>query len=644
VHILKFASRCRKQATISHHASSTVTHPTVPSAPAGLFSEFFGSCVSQPRNPFGREAIFWLPVRCRQHQSSLPFWIADCTYASFMTDIEDTLHGLSSAGRTLGDFAGQLGNWDPIAGRLNDASDGLEAAKLSLDVWRKKFDVRKGRQDRYLPALFGGQGSAYIDTTLENIHTVTEAISEDVNRITHSTLELCRGLTEASPASYQKHGIQDHLIHIRKSSKRSRNFMYSILRLTEPLEGHLHHLHHNLTVLERLSDYYLESRHPNRLLTITRLPGRRTILTDSDPRHSTIQQKLDGNSARRDASLLYRATDRYTTTHIGISVPMTHRRDFAFLVQSGAENEVTDILVCPIRINNPSIESELFHSVLSTAMPFLRERRKCYILPSATSRIAFELSVPPSTLLSSLRYKFPLSQQTRSYNTYTKTTTGGSSLSAVQQMYPQDQTALICAIAKGCWRLIGTRWLDHLCATNVRSRRSQDGRWTCMLSALPSSTSPIRAFDHWVANTPTSISSQFVDQIQHIFRIGLVLAEIALQLPVLSSSFTPTQSHHQFPILKIYIESEDGEEVELDVHGVVAEVERRTNVLVGNIVFACLNILCENSIEASERTVEGMYYRDVLTTVGLLEELRSDTSESANVSMVGTPGSSRDMF
>ena len=68
--------------------------------------------------------------------------------------------------------------------------------------------------------------------------------------------------------------------------------------------------------------------------------------------------------------------------------------------------------------------------------------------------------------------------------------------------------------------------------------------------------------------------------------------------------------------------------------GVAAEVETRTNVLLGNIVFFCLSIL-QDWGRSGEREVEMGYHKDVLREAEELEKVVR--AERRRISMPGMP-------
>jgi hypothetical protein len=546
-----------------------------------------------------------------------------------MASIPAILDDLYTNSSILGHFAIHTSNWDVLSSRLTDIKEGINAVELSLQSWQRKYDIHDRRPHVYMHVLFGHQGWARIEQALKSIVIVSQQVGEHMNGVIKTALRAKpRGTTPSS--HYDKDLVLASLHRLRDHPSWSRKFVYSALSKTEALQVQLLRLHRKLSVLERLSDLYLESEHPDVFAhLVTRLPGRRIVLQEGDPRaDSTQDQLLDVISARKDAELLYRASslapsliERKKETaivHIGLHVPQIHKRDFSFLL-SLSPGESHEIITHPVRIkavNDPGRVQSSFSTALSD---LLRSNESgsgdaTYMLPSSSSSSGFQVTSPPSDILAPLEFKDSIATIVREQNV---------ALSQ-QILYPQDQVSLICGIAAGCWRLLGTRWLDVLDSGNVRWRRGRGGRWTAMMASVPGNASTTSALDTWRANATDNRDSRKSVQ---IFRLGLLLAEIALKIPV-------------SPIVEAGLSfdvggtrEEDG--VPIDAVEIAAEVEANTNVLVGNLVFACLSVLQESG--ELDEDVDRKFYRDVLGQVEELEEMMKRNTDMRLRSAVGTP-------
>ncbi|KAF3049219.1 hypothetical protein E8E11_006023 [Didymella keratinophila] len=552
-----------------------------------------------------------------------------------MAEVIGIISGLLTAGQTLETFAGQIHRWRRLSDRLFDLREGLDAAEISLQSWEKKYDIQERRPVIYMQILFGKMGCERILSTLGGIKIISKTMQRDIDLIIGRALSARPGRAPLD-GRIDEFLVRDCLQRIQRNTSWSRKFVLSVLGRADDLEMRLERLHRKLIMLERFSDYYLEEEHPDIFSGIKRLPGRRVILKIGNGRSTSVQGKLlDALSAQKDAEMLHKASGQGDKIHIGLSVPQIRDRDFAFLLSLNERSQ--EVLVHPVKIKVVN-NSARVHSDLAAAIPSLIRAHnkidKCYIQPHPHNPDGFELSIPQRDLLSDLKWKDPLSTLFKNQHTQL-----GS-----QILYPQDQSAIASGIAQSAFRLIGSQWLTFLDSNNVRWRRTADNRWASMLTATSGNLSTTRALDACVASNKTCRDARDLSKHVHIFRIGLVVAELCLKSAIKYIDFDLSTE-----TVKLFIS--DGEEV--DATEVAAEVERKTNVFLGNMVFFCLSALQERD-RLSERSIEGSYFTEVVKEAEKLDEVvrvgrtwqdRKDEGSSAGTSPRGsgfaTPRSTR---
>ncbi|RAR07243.1 hypothetical protein DDE82_002863 [Stemphylium lycopersici] len=511
-----------------------------------------------------------------------------------MAEILGVISGLYTAGQALHKFAQQIHRWRRLSDRLFDIREGLEFAKLTLDSWQCRYDINGYRPDVHMRILFGKEGNERILATLGTIKIITKTINSDVSRIRGLTLKVqsVRPYYEDSRDTADEERVRECLRRIQRNNTWSRKFVLSVLGKADDLEMRLERLHRKLTMLERFADYFLEKEHPDVFSEIKRLPGRRVIIKVGDGRMDAMQKKiLDARAAQKDAQLLHRASSQDNRIHIGISVPKIHPRDFAFLLSLRAHTH--EVLVQPKKIksfNDPHRVSKNFEAAISALVK--KTHNDCFLMPSLSTSAGFQISRPATNLLSDLEYKDSLSTIIRNQS---------ANLSS-QWLYSQDQSAIASGIAQGCFRLIGSQWLSFLDCANVRWRRTNDGRWTSMLTAVPGPSSTTRALERcYIANRQRRNERDLSKHI-HIFRIGIVLAELALRSPISYIDFDSATN-----TTRLYVK--DGEEV--GANEIAAQVELKSNIFLGNMVFFCLNVL-QDDRAMSEGNIEGGYFQEVI--------------------------------
>jgi hypothetical protein len=547
-----------------------------------------------------------------------------------MAEVLGILGLLFTSAEILGEFASYTSKWRLLSDRLFDIKEGLDAAELTLKSWQRKYDVQDRRPVIYMHVLFGKPGWERMSQTLGSIRIVSKILKSDIDKVIGRALAAgparSRNSAETADGKLDEELVQSCLRRIKRNTSWSRKFQYSVLGRADDLELQLERLHRKIGMLERFSDYFLEKEHPEIFHTIKRLPGRRVILKIGDGKSESVQNNLlDALSARKDAELLHRASGPGNQIHIGLSVPQIHKRDFAFLLNLAGKSH--EIHVHPVRIKAINDRSRVPTEIAAAIPKLLRDSQDpCYMLPSRTRSDGFQVSIPPRKSLLDLEYKDSLSTILRDQD----------QCMSQQVLYPQDQVAIACGIAQGSFRLIGSQWLQFLDCRNVRWRRSVDGKWTSMMAATAGDTSVTRTLDRCKDASLGRRDKRDLSKHIQIFRIGLLLAEIALKTPISYVDYDPSSC-----TVKIYISSFNGDGEPVDATEIAEEVQNKTNVLMGNIVFFCLSALQEKD-KLSDREIEASYYKEVLKDVEELEAIvKADKKRSNGGSGTATPMSGR---
>lgn len=510
-----------------------------------------------------------------------------------MAEIIGILGGIATSANILNTFAIQAKKWNLLSERLFDIKECLDSAELTLESWRSKYDIQQRRPEIYMNVLFGRTGTERIRQTLGSIKIVARTIEKDIDKVVGTALKVRpRGVNLDTRDEVL---VQQCLRRIRASTTWSRKFQYSVLDKAGDLELRIERLFRKLSMLERFSDHFLEKEHPDIFRTIQRLPGRRVILKVGHSMHESVQNKLlDAVSARKDAELLHRASGgQGNRVHIGLSVPQIIKRDFAFLLSLNGRTH--EVLVHPIKIKAINDRSRL-PATLSLSVPALIQNahEPCYMLPAEGGRDGFQVKLMPSNLLSDLEQKDPLSTLIRHENDFL----------GQQVLYPQDQVALACGIVQGSFSLLGSQWLQFLDCKNIRWRRSAAGKWTSMMAAEPGEGAITRTLEQVISESRARRDRRDLSRHCQIFRVGLILTELALKIPVTYIEFDEVNGG-----VKLFITSLSNDA--MDATRIAAEVDMKTNVFYGNIVWFCLSVLMDNDMMA-DKEIEAGYYKDVL--------------------------------
>ncbi|KAJ4990746.1 hypothetical protein SVAN01_03755 [Stagonosporopsis vannaccii] len=519
-----------------------------------------------------------------------------------MAEINGIAPGISAAGQALDIFAQQIRQWRVASDRLFDLCQGLAVCQHVFERWQHKWEVSDSQPTVYLRALFGLEGCQNIRLTLKSIYEISECLQDHVDEIIGRALRFQPDMSTQSRLR-GKELVEECLQRIRRRSSWKYKFILSVWIRAESMAKSLRRLEIDLRVLESHTNYYLEKEHPDIFSATKYPPGRKLTLRFEADRSATVKDRItDTLAAQRDAELLHRASNSGDRIHIGLSVPRVHPKDFAFLLSLAGRTH--DFLVRPVRITanakDPRVPTQLSSAVPNLTATRRRPSSPCIIKPSSSTD-GFELTTPPIPLLSALEPKAPLSTIFISRSTDLHS----------QTLYTRDQNALAVGIAQSALRLLGTPWLRSLDSTNIRWRRTADGQWTSMLTSVPSDAQTTRTLDAVCAaytSNPRDLTRH-----THIFRIGLVLAELCLKTRIRVSFNTHTQT--------ITLIVRDGQDVrEADVTQIAAEVDLRCNTFLGEMVFFCLGTLTDKT-KLAERDVQGGYCGVVVSSAEGLERL-----------------------
>lgn len=529
-----------------------------------------------------------------------------------MAEVIPILTGLAGTVQFLTTFAKLVQDWREVPERLFEIEDNLHVQRRVFNGWRKRYCIHDGRSISCFYALFGKEGFEDIRKSLGMIKMVSERIQKHVDSMVGGAMV---GFAYSRGHYRERHDeeiIKEYLRRISKTAGWGRKSIYTLLKKADELDKQVELLEKWIKRLQFKADSYLEEEHPEVFRTVKRLPGRRIKFQLEADVDSIIYQLDSIHSACKDAKRLQIASQHQRNIHIGLFVPQIHSQDFLLLISVG--DHAREVLAHPVRfraINDPlRVQSNLESAARSL------ERwgnATGYLQPSPSSASGFQLTFPRSRILASLRYEAPLCTLIR------------NNQSSFQRpaFYPQDQYALATGIVTGSVRLLGNGWLQFLDSCNLRSRRDGPDRWATMLSAVPGNPHTTRILDQcYSVGHPHGR-----DLFKHIqiFRLGLVLTEIALQSPIDYIDF-----HRATEMVGIHIGalSDDGDDV--NANDIAAEVEHRTNLLFGNMVYFCLSVLQNKSLMRDEN-IEIAFYKSVLHDADELAAAFSGAKRRRNV-------------
>jgi hypothetical protein len=174
--------------------------------------------------------------------------------------------------------------------------------------------------------------------------------------------------------------------------------------------------------------------------------------------------------------------------------------------------------------------------------------------------------------------------------------------------------------------------MEYMYSANIRWRKSMEGWWVSMLTATAASIAPRNAgLTRKLQGFLNGMHTHRDEKLLQVFRIGIVLVELVLLFPISDVSLQAATSTVTFCL---------GTGEEVGVYELASMVEEKSNVLVGDVVFFCLNAV----LEGDEDGVEERYFMEVVRRAEVLDGLgkgegRRGGSPSPVGSGVSTPRS-----
>ena len=174
--------------------------------------------------------------------------------------------------------------------------------------------------------------------------------------------------------------------------------------------------------------------------------------------------------------------------------------------------------------------------------------------------------------------------------------------------YPDAKSS--CMLATAAWTRCRASFSMHLlpgkmlsyCIEHIRWQRTKEGKSISILTAAPGRASTARVLEQCLTTNRARKDTCDLSKHTHIFRIGLVLAELALKLPISYITYDDTSN-----TIILIIKDVGGEVEAVDI---AAEMERRTNIFLTNMVFFCLNTL-QNRDAMADKSIDDAYFKGV---------------------------------
>lgn len=265
-----------------------------------------------------------------------------------------------------------------------------------------------------------------------------------------------------------------------------------------------------------------------------------------------------------------------------------------FVVANG--DKPREIQVTSARFKGPGVRS-LPDSLNDVSKSIYRSSQRDWQLlpPGATNGIGFKIYAPPRSSLAKLDARQPLSSLLNE--------NVGSKLASLKT---EDKLKVAVGMIEGCYRYLGTPWLNHLDSSNVRGDRNSHGAWMALLEAKPGNRNVSQALTQLSAKGP--YKGLRLESHKQIFRLGIVLAELAVGSLV---SYAEASDDIKVPGVSLVFQ-DLAEDDRLSAEEIAAEVENRTgSEIYANLVRFCLSVL-QTRTKIKTLRVDDAYEKELL--------------------------------
>lgn len=502
-------------------------------------------------------------------------------------EVVPIFQAVRAGGDVLSQFIDVARRYLDLPMQVSDIRHSIRGCEHALKSWEKRWGVAERRPTAYYEMFWGRNGWEEIRDCLGSIRQICRRVNEEIDGLVECAT--VHNKTRFRPEVYAKRLdetlVQESVKRISKRMGRWRRFRKALINQAVELEDQIRRFEKELRALRRMSNGNAETMHGEKFLKIRHLRGKEFILRLTGQDLSSYQK------ARKDAELLHEASQssRAVASHIGFTVLNQSNRglrespprrraepqapvpnpdaDFQLLIDD--HGVWSEVLIHPVRFSGNPTRSEFCSSLSETLSKCLGPRSECYLLPPSSSfDEGFIVRKANNARLGDLESRRDLHAQLGVHG-------------------ERDKMLIASTLAEGCYRLLGTPWLDYLDGRNIRTMPVASDSWAALLKACPgdSRTTEILArMAHTFRRGNHGLTHHC-----HIYRLGLLLIEIGLGQPI-------TYVVYQRTIGVKVVLSWTGSDESLNANSVAAEVENEMGQKYGDVVYFCLSVLQDHNL------------------------------------------------
>jgi hypothetical protein len=536
-----------------------------------------------------------------------------------MAEVLPILSAVSTAIKIIDWFVTAVDKYQRVARQLSVAKTKLRFAEFLLEAWRRRYDVREERLNTYYETLFSSECGPSMNTfdaanrdtesgwlelrqCLGHVDMIHGDVKEKIENMVHGTVD--KGGIIKRNVRYRSEDnemlVKESIRTIKKSMGVARRFYSVLSKDVAELQADLVSLLDMIDTLSKFSELLSEKEYSKDLGSQRHVPGKKALL-------AIEYSSEDGTDIQRNAKALrnaFEAGGGGLNCCIALAVPKSPRECESRLYRGVDGNmqllieENKQLVVKPVKIRSEQDRPKVPSSI-SAAAADLGSRgvqNRCLLAPGAPLDEAFEMIISPALHLRNMNLRL------------------SSLLRPPLNSLPlslQDTIALSVSLSEGCFRLLGSAWLHDLDVLNIRSGKGEEGKWMTLLQTTndgkSGDVSTRRALDSFRQKKREGRSRRDIGIHCQIFRLGLILTELALRKPI-----TYIQEDEQASAMNVVIEHIDPSKQPVSAEKVAMRVKAETaSDLLADMTYFCLSVL-ESDAKIRDERIGDKFYSEVL--------------------------------
>jgi len=388
---------------------------------------------------------------------------------------------------------------------------------------------------------------------------------------------------------------------ISKSLPKRRRFFWALTYRAADLQSDLRRLDKKLINLDRFSRRCAETLWPGTFGPLSDLPWKKR------QQSLTAPSAADGSKVQSHVQALHKArgTGQNIRYFVGLTTPRPNgkaRNINAVEIVVRQNGKGVELLLKPEEFERAAKTKRTFHAAADEFLSLTsatKSEHETYLVPSGAAHSdGFVVTSPKekNQVLSQVIEKADLTTRLRhSRNIHGK-----------ELLSQEYRTAMTTSLVDGCFRFLGSEWLDNMSSGNLRGGRGAQGIWKMALGSNAVNRSIDTQFENIKTAAQGMRSKRDLTRHTHVFRLALVLVELLLDVEI-----SQVQKKDGRFVVDVFVRSI--KEGALSAEELADRVEEKSqSKILGDLIYFCLSSLQDSEMVQEQHLDEKFYARAFL--------------------------------